>query len=133
MNRQKLLAYRKQLGNRGESAAAELYTALGYHVVERNWRCRAGELDIVLIRNNEIIFAEVKSMRYRQGVQPEINLSSHQRRRNFRAARFYLKCSAVSNLTGRFDLIAVTFGRFGIRSIRRYRDYLPILPAEEES
>ena len=47
MNRSKLLKYRKKLGVRGETAAEKLYRTLGYRIFERNWRCKAGELDLV--------------------------------------------------------------------------------------
>ena len=52
---------RRALGIAGEDAAAAWYEANGYEVVARNWRCREGELDLVVRRNRTIVFCEVKT------------------------------------------------------------------------
>jgi putative endonuclease len=51
------------IGPRGEDAAADAYRRRGYRVVARNWRCRLGELDLVLDRRGVLVFCEVKSRR----------------------------------------------------------------------
>ncbi len=52
---------RRARGEWGERRAEKWYTDAGYEVLDRNWRTRAGELDLVLARNDEIIFCEVKA------------------------------------------------------------------------
>jgi putative endonuclease len=52
---------RRAVGARGELLVAEWYEARGYRVLDRNWRCRAGELDIVAGRDGLIVFCEVKT------------------------------------------------------------------------
>ncbi|MDA8301494.1 MAG: YraN family protein [Actinomycetota bacterium] len=54
-------ARRREIGHRGEDLAAEWYEAHGYEVVARNWRCRAGELDIVARKGSQLVFCEVKT------------------------------------------------------------------------
>jgi len=54
-------AGRRALGARGEDLAARWYEAHGYTVVERNWRCRDGELDLVLVHGRTLVFSEVKT------------------------------------------------------------------------
>jgi putative endonuclease len=54
-------AARRALGIAGEDAAAAWYEANGYEVLARNWRCREGELDLVVRRNRLIVFCEVKA------------------------------------------------------------------------
>lgn len=49
------------LGRRGETAAAEYLTSIGYRIVDRNWRCPAGEVDIVALDHGELVIVEVKT------------------------------------------------------------------------
>jgi putative endonuclease len=52
---------RRALGISGEEAVAAWYVARGYRVLDRNWRCRAGELDLVLRKGAMVVFCEVKT------------------------------------------------------------------------
>ncbi|MEO5875288.1 MAG: YraN family protein [Streptosporangiaceae bacterium] len=53
----------QELGQRGESAAVRYLTGLGWTVLARNWRCRAGELDIVAHDGRQHVVCEVKTRR----------------------------------------------------------------------
>jgi putative endonuclease len=50
-------------GRTGEAAAETAYARRGYRVVARNWRCRLGEIDLVLSRGDVLVFCEVKTRR----------------------------------------------------------------------
>lgn len=54
---------RTERGAAGEDAALAVYLRRGYGLMARNWRCRLGELDLVLLRENTLVFCEVKTRR----------------------------------------------------------------------
>lgn len=54
---------RARTGSIGEDAALARYEAMGYRLVARNWRCKIGELDLVLARGTTLVFCEVKARR----------------------------------------------------------------------
>lgn len=54
---------RTTTGRLGEDAALSAYQLRGYRLIARNWRCRLGELDLVLLRGETLVFCEVKTRR----------------------------------------------------------------------
>ena len=72
---------RLELGASGEELAAHWYTAAGYRVLARNWRCREGELDLIASRGGLAVFCEVKTRRdVRFGLPAEAVTPAKQRR-----------------------------------------------------
>ncbi|AWB95759.1 YraN family protein [Agromyces badenianii] len=55
------MAHNAELGRRGEQLAVEHLEARGMQVLERNWRCRIGEIDIVARDGRDTVFVEVKT------------------------------------------------------------------------
>ncbi len=55
------MAAKDDLGRRGEKLAADHLVASGFEIVERNWRCSQGEIDIVATKDAELVFVEVKT------------------------------------------------------------------------
>jgi putative endonuclease len=104
--------YRHRLGARGEDRAADWYRAAGYEVIARNWRCREGELDLVVSLPGELVFCEVKTRSSdRFGVPAEAVTAAKQRRLRALAARFLAEHPPVAgSVVGsiRFDVVAVT-------------------------
>lgn len=107
---------RQRLGARGEQLAAEWYADRGYQVLARNWRCREGEIDLVLARAGELVFCEVKTRTSdRFGTPAEAVTPAKQRRLRMLAAR-YLAARAAdgggrAGWSLRFDVAAVVAGR----------------------
>ncbi len=65
--------YKKNLGQEGEKIAIKYLQRLGYTIIEQNFRCKSGEIDIIAKEKEQIIFIEVKtrpSNRYGEQIQP---------------------------------------------------------------
>jgi len=105
------------LGARGEQLAADWYASRGYQVVVRNWRCRQGELDLVVRRDGELVFCEVKSRSSdRFGLPAEAVTPAKQRRLRQLAGLFLASPDWADGrgLALRFDVAAVMGGRIQV-------------------
>ena len=101
---------RRALGAAGEAAVAAWYTAAGYEVLDRNWRCREGELDLVVRRDQVIVFCEVKTRRNDAfGAPVEAVTAQKQRRLRTLAVRWLGEQGGGGEL--RFDVASVRPGR----------------------
>ena len=101
---------RRALGASGEEAVAAWYVSRGYEVVERNWRCRAGELDLILRRNRTFVFCEVKTRSSDAfGAPVEAVSRSKQVRLRHLAAR-WLEEAPMRPTEIRFDVASVLAG-----------------------
>ena len=104
------VARRRALGATGEDLAAAWYVERGCEVVARNWRCRDGELDLVVRDGRTIVFCEVKA-RSSLAFGSPLEAVTHTKRRRLRllAAR-WLEGAAVRPARIRFDVIGVLDG-----------------------
>jgi putative endonuclease len=101
---------RRAFGAAGEERAAAWYVAAGYEIVARNWRCREGELDLVVRRGPELVFVEVKARRSdRFGIPAEAVTVAKQRRLRVLAGRFLQETGARAGSL-RFDVVAILGG-----------------------
>jgi putative endonuclease len=105
---------RRALGAKGEEAVAAWYEARGYEVVERNWRCRAGELDLILRRGRTFVFCEVKTRTSDAFGAPveAVNRDKQVRLRHL-AAR-WLEDAPLRPTDIRFDVASVLAGRIEV-------------------
>lgn len=107
---------RLELGARGEDLVAAWYTERGYAVLGRNWRCREGELDLVVARGRAVVFCEVKTRRGHGFGLPAEAVNWEKQRRLRRLAGRWLG-EGRDNPGGfddiRFDVACVTFGAAG--------------------
>jgi putative endonuclease len=101
----------RELGRAGEAMAAEWYTARGYDVLARNWRCRAGELDLVVARGRFVVFCEVKARSSdRFGLPAEAVTRDKQMRIRRLAARWIEEAAPGRPRAIRFDVASVIDG-----------------------
>jgi len=104
-------AARHLLGRSGEDQAAAWYAAHGYEVLTRNWRCRAGELDLIVARGRLVVFCEVKSRSSEQfGAPAEAVTRDKQMRIRRLAARWLADAAPARPRAIRFDVACVLDG-----------------------
>jgi putative endonuclease len=110
----------------GEAEAARYLRRQGWELLETNWHCRYGELDLVARDAGAIVFVEVKARRSRAFGPPEEALTPAKRRRLLRSAWTYLDEHGLAGQPWRVDVIAIE-GRPGAppRRLDHYADALP--------
>jgi putative endonuclease len=107
---------RHRLGQHGEQLAAEHFLRLGFDIIERNYRTRWGELDIVAFDGTTLVFCEVKARRLAGGEASVFDaLHAHKRSRVRKMAGSWL-CERTTRPYAdelRFDAVGVTFDGAG--------------------
>ena len=91
-----------------ERDAAQLLIAAGYQIVERNYRCKAGELDIIARDDGVLVFVEVRSRSDDEHGHAAEMVRRRKQRRVIRVARCYLAVAAPEFERCRFDVVAIT-------------------------
>lgn len=96
----------------GETAAVEMLTALGYEIVERNFRTRYGELDVVAVDRDVLVFCEVKTRLGREAIARALEAVGPTKQLQLRkmASEWLALSTATRTRTRaiRFDAIAVS-------------------------
>ena len=105
---------RRRLGNWGEHMAAIQLEAEGYAIVARNWRCAAGEIDLVARDGETLVFVEVKTRRGRAYGAPEEALTPRKAQKLLQLGAQYVYEQALGDVNWRIDLVAVELDARGL-------------------
>jgi len=95
----------REVGSRAEDRAAEYLLGLGYTLVARRVKTRSGELDLIAMDGDVLVFVEVRSRKV--GVWPEESVGARKVARLRRAAREYLAAATSAEMAWRFDLVSM--------------------------
>lgn len=98
---------RRELGVRGEDAAAAYLERIGMCIVDRNWRCPAGEVDIVALDGEVLVLIEVKTRSTIAKGTPEEAVTPTKQKRIGRVARSYLAQAGIQPCNVRFDVVSI--------------------------
>lgn len=75
------MAAKDELGREGEERAASHLISLGYRIIDRNWRCEQGEIDIVALDGDKLAFVEVKTRKTTRFGHPFEAIDARKKRR----------------------------------------------------
>jgi putative endonuclease len=104
------MAAKDVLGRAGEDRAARYFEDSGYRILARNWRCREGELDLVAVRDRDIVVVEVKTRRGEAFGHPFEAIDSRKRQRLWRLAAAWTAAhpAEVQGRRLRIDAVGLT-------------------------
>lgn len=98
---------RHRLGATGERLAEEFLKKLGYKIVARGYRSRLGEIDLIAVDGNCIVFVEVKTWNQLNSADPSAAVDLEKQGKITRTALSYLKQHRLLNQPARFDVVAI--------------------------
>ncbi len=105
---------RRRLGQWGENVAAHHLEAGGLVLIERNWRRRGGEIDLVARDGETFVFVEVKTRRGREFGAPEEALTARKAQKLLELGQLYMAEHELDDVNWRIDLVAVELDDTGL-------------------
>ncbi|PAW79581.1 MAG: YraN family protein [Verrucomicrobia bacterium Tous-C9LFEB] len=96
-----------ELGHYGERVALASLRRCGYKLVDRNYRTKAGEIDLICRDGKTLCFVEVKTRHNGQNMHPADAVHLSKQRRTVRAAQHYLQTQGHRHIVARFDVVEV--------------------------
>ncbi len=102
---------RLQVGVVGEKAARLHLEKLGYRIIETNYRCRLGEIDIIARDGNTTVVVEVRTKTGADFGTPEESITGKKARQLRRLALYYLQSAYKREVPSRIDLVAVVLDK----------------------
>jgi putative endonuclease len=120
---QNLGDYKRRLGQQGEAIAADYLQRQGYQILARNWRCPAGELDIVAREGGTLAFVEVRTRRGDRFGTPEESITPAKQAKLVEVAQTYLQEHVLADENWRIDVVAVEVdGRGEVKRVNLIRN-----------
>ena len=97
----------RSVGGEAERRAAQYLETQGFKVIERNFTCRLGEIDLVCEEGATLVFVEVRSRKWSRYGHPEESISREKKRRIANTARLYLLERKLGERECRFDVVSI--------------------------
>jgi putative endonuclease len=104
---------RRETGMMGENLACEFLGKNGYEIIERNFRCPGGEVDIVARQHDTLVFVEVRTKSSQQFGSPEESITPTKMEHLRNAAAYYWQSRNNLPESWRIDVIAIEMNRRG--------------------
>ena len=115
---------KQDLGNKGENLAVQYLREKGYTILETNWRCRQGEIDIVAQKGETYVFCEVKTRRGDNVQDALAGITPNKRKKFIKAVYYYLNEKELDDVLWRIDAIGIALPHRGQAIIEHVEDAL---------
>ena len=104
---------KKELGKEGEEIAIRFLKKNGYKIIERNYVCKMGEMDIIAREKDTLVFVEVKTRTSTAFGPPQLAVNSAKQMQLSKVALYFLKEKQLEDTNARFDVVAILLGPKG--------------------
>ncbi len=109
-------------GEKGEKTACKYLKKNGIKILERNFRAVRGEIDIIGLDDDCLVFIEVKTNSTPSEIPPELRVNTAKQKQIAKIARAYLQKTEQYEIDCRFDVIGITFGESGTPEISHIKN-----------
>lgn len=109
---------RQDLGAAGEKLACHTLKKKGYRIIDRNYRCRHGEIDIIARHKECLVFIEVRSKSVKSFGSPEESITVQKKQKMISSALDYLNSHKNLPSDWRIDFVAIEFDETGKNAVR---------------
>jgi putative endonuclease len=104
---------KKELGKKGEEVALRFLKEKGYRIIEKNYVCKMGEMDIIAKEKDTLTFIEVKTRTSTEFGPPQLAITPSKQRQLSKVALSYLNKKQLKDVKARFDVVAILLGKKG--------------------
>lgn len=123
LKKHKLLNNQKLLGRWGEKRCEKFLKTKGLLPLARNYSCKAGEIDLIMVdANRTIVFVEVKTRTNESFTPAETLITTEKQQKIFSTARYFLVTKKIENRPYRFDVVTITLNEAGREQINYYKN-----------
>ena len=98
---------KKELGKEGEEKALRFLKKRGYRIIEQNYVCNLGEMDIIAKEKDTLVFVEVKTRTSTAFGPPQLAVTPFKQRQLSKVALYFLKEKKLEDVKARFDVVAI--------------------------
>ena len=103
----------KEVGKKGEEVAFQFLKKNGYRIIERNYVCKTGEVDLIAKEKETLVFIEVKTRTSTAFGPPQLAVNASKQKQLSKVALTYLKEKHLEEVKARFDVVAILLGAKG--------------------
>lgn len=106
---------KKELGKKGEEIALQFLKKKGYRILQKNYVCKLGEIDLIAQEKDTLTFVEVKTRRSTTFGPPQMAVDQKKQEQLSKAALHFLKERRLEEAKARFDVVAILLSPQGVK------------------